>query len=159
MFILSLSNWNSVSWVYNSVKVLWLLIRYWPKCDYDKENIDVWWWYMILKIIFFNHHFGHLGFGTFDLHNRNSRPHVDLCFRDGPPQLEADLIGLRTLKDFQSIFILHVVKVDLGTEQLVPFTQRDLSMPMSSVVVTCHLETGCLNKKKEMWWIRATLYS
>lgn len=71
-----------------------------------------------------DYHFRYLGFGTFDLQTGNSRPHADLRSRDGPLQLEADLIRLCTLKDLQSVFILDIVKVDLGTQQLVTFTQR-----------------------------------
>lgn len=79
------------------------------------------------QVAFWNiiyYHFGYLGFGTFDLQTGNSRPHADLRSRDGPLQLEADLIRLRTLKDLQSVFILDIVEVDLGTQQLVTFTQR-----------------------------------
>lgn len=71
-----------------------------------------------------DYHFRYLCFGTFDLQTGNSRPHADLRSRDGPLQLEADLIRLRTLKDLQSVFILDIVEVDLGTQQLVTFTQR-----------------------------------
>lgn len=77
----------------------------------------------VLPRILIYYHFGDLCFGTFDFHTWNSGPHADLHSWDGPLHLEADLIGLCTLKDLQSIFIPHVVKIDLGTQQLVTFIQ------------------------------------
>lgn len=77
----------------------------------------------VLLRILIDYHFGDLCFGTFDFHTWNSRPHAELYSWDGPLHLEADLIGLCTLKDLQSVFILHVVKIDLGTQQLVTFIQ------------------------------------
>lgn len=63
----------------------------------------------------FNYHFGHLGFGTFDVYTGQAGPHADLLPLDRPLDQEADFVGLSALEDLQSIFITHVVKVDLGT--------------------------------------------
>lgn len=75
---------------------------------------------------FIPYHFGNFWFRTFDLHTGNIRVHADLRSRDCPFQLKADFIGFGTLKNFQSIFIFHILKVDLGTQQLVTFIQKTI---------------------------------
>lgn len=63
---------------------------------------------------------------------------ADVSAGDGSLQLEADLVRLRTLQDLQGIFILHVVKVHLGTEQLVTCRHNMMSDRVSLCVYTSH---------------------
>lgn len=68
---------------------------------------------------------GHLGFGASHFKDGSSGLARDVCAGNHPLQAEGDFVWFGTLEDLQGIFILDVVKVNSGTQELIPCKLQD----------------------------------
>lgn len=68
---------------------------------------------------------GHLGFGASHFKDGGSGLARDIGAGNHPLQVEGDLVRFGTLEDLQGVFILDVVKVNSGTQELIPCKLQD----------------------------------